>query len=358
MFIYFLIFPIIGLIYLAFHNPIIKNRKLFLICSFSFLAVIASLRANTVGSDVANYQNIFESTINGYTPDTRYPVYVTYSHIVGLVSQNPYAITIANSLVICSLIGIFIYRSGVHSLYSTFLFVGMYFYGDSLNGARQYIAVGLIANAFLFILNKKWMQYILLTVLAIGIHSTAILSLIFIPIVVVKWTRKNIFMFFVIIIVISLLYNRIISLFYIIFPQYSIYSNQQFLSTIPTQGTGMIVIYYLFLLCLFLVFLYVINSYNLQLTSVEIKIILSYSISLLLSIIFFKNVLMIRMLWYFSILGIICFPIIIDKVSALFKKDKQARVVIFSLFFVIIFFAYVIQLKKGIDEIVPYITWL
>ena len=215
-----------------------------------------------------------------------------------------------------------------------------------------------IANAFLFILNKKWMQYILLTVLAIGIHSTAILSLIFIPIVVVKWTRKNIFMFFVIIIVISLLYNRIISLFYIIFPQYSIYSNQQFLSTIPTQGTGMIVIYYLFLLCLFLVFLYVINSYNLQLTSVEIKIILSYSISLLLSIIFFKNVLMIRMLWYFSILGIICFPIIIDKVSALFKKDKQARVVIFSLFFVIIFFAYVIQLKKGIDEIVPYITWL
>lgn len=362
MIIYFLIFPIITIFYIFPIRNYINRRKFFVSLSFLFLTIVAVFRASTVGADVPTYEGLFVQLLSGEsTGHGNTPIYNLYSQLVGKVSAQPLAITIANSIVICVLMAVFIYYSDVNPFYATLLFVGMYFYADSLNGARQYIAIALVLNAFLFLLKRKWIWYISLTLIAIGVHATAIVSLIYIPIVLIRWTLKKSIIFIGSLVVLGLLYLRIIDIFVKIFPRYSFYitgDGYENVQTIGTVSQGKILYYYLFLLTVFLITVFLINKYRILITTDETKIIICYAISLFVGILFYNAILVQRVIWYFSIWGIIFFPIMEDKLSKIFSGGKRDSKFLFVLFFLIVFVVYIIRLQNNYDMIVPYRTWI
>ncbi|SUP52253.1 Uncharacterised protein [Weissella viridescens] len=59
MAIYFMLFPVIGIIYLVTNNQYFSSRRAFVFFSFAFLGTFAAMRANTVGTDTLTYETIF-----------------------------------------------------------------------------------------------------------------------------------------------------------------------------------------------------------------------------------------------------------------------------------------------------------
>lgn len=361
MLIYLLLFPVIGLFYVLFLNKQLASRGLFLGLSFGFLALVAAVRAPSVGTDVKTYQSLFLNTITGDVSilTEKSEVYSLYNQILGYISHSPQIITAANSIIICVLTALFIYRIGVHELFATYLFISMYFYANSLNTARQYVAVAIVLNALVFLLQKRYLPYFILILLAVGVHTSAIVGLTFLPISLIKWNRVWAIIFTFTMIIVGFLYNLLLTIFVSLFPVYQSYLSDTANQGVGagTTGKGAVLFYDLFLLLVFVGLFWAIRKWEIKLTDTEATLLALYSVSVVLGLIFYKVILFQRIMMFFSIIGIVAIPILCDKITAIFFQGKYARIWISIGIFAVTFAVYVIQLQKGYGGVTPYQTF-
>lgn len=249
---------------------IISGKTLYLLVTFIPIWFIMAFRGLGVGTDTLANASYFVSAAT--SPSLSYLVsdgiwnagISIISYMIGLISTDIEVYMIWSSIIISIGFAIFIYRTSNKVWLSTFLFLTLNLFFISLNTSRQFIAISIAINAFVFLYHNRhsgvgWILFLL----AAWIH-TSIFS--FIPALIGIWLVKQyqsyiklyfITIVFAILFVISLM--SIATIFSSFFPHYAIYTGGTSQDNlIENTGGGKIIVEYL--MFLFIIIIYFIKQ--------------------------------------------------------------------------------------------------
>lgn len=349
-----IIYIILIALLIFYKKPSNTKRIVFLTLAFSAMFFIMGFRTETVGTDTSLYCKIFELNFNFNLKSALLEgdftfIYSLYNKIVSLISTNRNAIIVGNSFLICFLTALFIYKNSKNVIFPTLFFITFYHFFSSMNIARQYIAVLLVANAFYFLKNRQLFKYIILCLMATLVHNTAIVSFILIPFFFIKLSKRNIITYLSIFSISLLFFDKILIIFSSIFDHYDMYLNSHYLQQIGQNKKVIITFIYIIIA---IITTGLLNSKKLSKEEkYELKLLyLINFIAIILGIFSLKIMLISRIEIYFSIFIIILIP----KVFNLLKD----RIMYYFLFTLIMFIPMFMQLKGNNGEVLPYDNWL
>jgi len=177
-----------GFIFYGINRFSINNKTLKIVyCCINYipLAIVLGIRNKTVGTDTSMYHDIFlDIARNNFTwsfLDSNL-VEIGYRVINKIISFFVLDDNIAIMLIAFITIGgfaVFFYRNSYNIWLTTFLFVGFGYYIETFNTMRQVLACMIICNAFIFLKNKKYINWIASIILATTIHFPSIIFLAF-----------------------------------------------------------------------------------------------------------------------------------------------------------------------------------
>lgn len=354
---FFYIANFIGiLIYGTFFRLTLKNKEnMFAAVVLVHLTILSGLRSYSVGTDTKLYNNIFIS--NGlsnwkdcFSSDT--PVYSVISKIIYSLFNSNYSVL----LLLCAFITNFciiyaaLYFCKKDIYFVVYCYTTLYFYYYSLNTFRQLMAVSL--STLVLVLKRKYVLGIIILSLSLGIHNTAIVSvLLLIPIIIKKWSIKKHLIVISLSIIGAISFNKIFILFMNLFSHYSIYAYD--ISNGSFQNSGNKILLSIFYLLISLIGFWLLRIAKPLNDDRNFNILLSLLIiSCIIGIIFSRSQLMNRMELYFSIYSIYYIPVLSDKIFVYFGKNSF---MLSKYFLAILLLApYLFQLSKNLGEIVPY----
>ena len=318
-----------------------------LIYSWVILSLIEGLRAFHVGTDTSAYVRMFESQAFA-----NYEIgYKWISIVIHSISTNAsvYLLILAaltNGLIIWS-----IWKMSNNPNVSLFAYISLYYYFNSFNAVRQYIAVGFVLVAFVTLREKKYIKSGIAYLLAVSFHNTAVVGLLLIPIFILNnWKEdtvsqkngilrklKNLVIPILIFIAFQFVFGYLYDLFLRLFPQYAYYERT---SSYLLQGTDAIqqkVLYSALLL------LYVVLC-----DGEEWHLILSFAVTLSFMLSYFRA--MSRFLWYFDVFTIFAIADMWD--THVFTRQSLR---IFRCVIILLLFAFLLYyLSAGVMRVTPY----
>lgn len=224
----------------------------------------------------------------------------------------------------------YIYRNSKNILLSIFLFFSLYFFFQSMNIARQFIAIVLVANGMVFIWeNRKWIA-ILLFLAALFIHSTAfVLMPLLILLFINESQKRKIFLF--LFCAFLMCYEPILQVFVSLFPKYDMYVESGMLFEIGKNRKVLLTIFYLFILCVsYIVYRKVKNINSLKENKQWELLIFCLSVTVLIGILSMNSILLTRIEYYFSFTLILFVPLVLSKFKL---NNKPILYILTCLFF-------------------------
>lgn len=206
---------------------VIKKRfdkeYVFLVLILCFLLI--GFRDISVGFDTANYvNNTFNSAkYQGTFVNNQEIVISLIARFSMLFSSDYRLFLVLYAAIIVFLYGYFITQNSNNMLISISIFLGMFFV-PSMNLMREWLAIGFGINAIYFLKNKRYFLYLVLLLLSIFSHVTAVCFLLVSFVFVVK--NKRILFIAVLLICSSifLLRNQIVDIVISFVPKYAVYS--------------------------------------------------------------------------------------------------------------------------------------
>lgn len=341
--------------------------SLYLVPFFIIFGVISAGRDSSVGVDTMLYKNLFLNHSNSNVLDnilnSKYPAYEFYSIILHNLFPYPQTIIIFNSLITLFFISVFIKYWSKDVFISSFLYVSFYFFFYSLNIGRQYLALSLLTFAVVNLMRKKMKLFWSLYIVAILIHNTAIVGIIFYVISKVHWNMKKYGIFSLITISVFLIYERIISLFIRVFPAYvGYFTGAGNKVNLMTQSEGnklyLTLFYAIFLIAGLL--LYSSERENKKIGMLNAIMI----VSTIIGLIFSKNILIGRIEQYFTIYIIVYVPQVINLVAKHLVIDsnkykyKYIYLIVSWGTMIVSLIPLLFQLLKNISGVNPYSFFL
>lgn len=229
----YIIVPLMIVIYggFLFYKGITKRKKIIFLCiSFFTLWMIMGMRNIQVGNDTRAYYTYFlkwgsyQAQIGGATQ----PIYYLYNRIIYRIIQYGQGIIICNSLLEVIGIAIFIYYFSENVFLSTYLWITLYFFCESMNIARQFLGLSFFLIAYVLLWKKNNIIFsTIFIILAIGTHSLIASLLPILLFKFIKLTKNRIYLIIVGGTVFTLFFDRIleilIKIFCTIFPYYRQY---------------------------------------------------------------------------------------------------------------------------------------
>lgn len=210
-----------------------KKRKWYVFSTFFLIILVAALRSTDIGIDLAGHYardyvviaksnwNSFSQllTLTGYDPG-----FVVLCKILGYISVDPQCFIVITSIFIYFSVATYIYKYSDDVVLETFLFFTSFMYFMYMTMIAQAIAIAVIMWDLKFLLEKKYIKYCILALLAVSIHSSAILVLLFIPLASLKVKKNYIIVYILGMIGVISIFNKVFALFVnVIFPQFSFY---------------------------------------------------------------------------------------------------------------------------------------
>lgn len=153
--------------------------------SFLTLTGISAWRYG-IGTDYwPRYVPIFQSIAQGQ--QTNYePGFVFLNRAVAAFTRDPQWLIAVAAVITIALVYRFIVRMSVSPALSVFVFVFAGFYLESFNIVRQWLAVAILLNTIEFVVRRRVVPLIVLTLLAASFHASALVWLITVPLL---WAR-------------------------------------------------------------------------------------------------------------------------------------------------------------------------
>lgn len=174
----------------------IDGKKIYMSIATVILVLFVGFRSVDVGSDTAMYKRIFDWAVDGTSFIKEY-----FSWHSGAVEPLFYIITYGCAkilnfqiyLLILAIISVvpimyIIYKYSDNAFYSLFLYISFGYFSFALSGVRQAIAIGLCMFAFDAAIENKIKKYVIILVVAVLIHKTALL---FIPVYFLANIKKG-----------------------------------------------------------------------------------------------------------------------------------------------------------------------
>lgn len=216
------------LIVMCFLNGIknVKSRKKIALWLFiMFWGSLMAFRALSVGTDTYNYAvNIFPrfatQPLVNLSDFYKMPIYAIYNKIIGVINTNPHTIIIFTSFIYTIGVTVFLYYNSDNFYMSCFYFISIAYYFFAMNTARQSLAIMLVLWAYHFMARKMYFPSVLMLILAVGIHSTAIVGILIVILPLINMTHKKSLIIIVATFVSMLMVDTIFNLFVRFFPSY------------------------------------------------------------------------------------------------------------------------------------------
>lgn len=347
---------------IKFRNKRYDGQYLYVFVTFLILCIIAGLRAKNVGTDTLTYFDIYRkvSYSNSFTQALRVstinsaPLYVIYMYVASKLGLGYQAILIINSVVIEYGFYRYIKRTSNNFGLSTLLFFTLSLYFESMNGMRQFMSIAIMLNSYLCIKKKftsikGWFLFFA----AVFIHNSAIVFLLTIvgdKLSENQYIAKNITKYSLLSsVAIIFIYGFIVSVVTQIFPGFAQYVNGENRSQFMfSQGAGRIVFLYLILLIVLLLFWYKLRNNKLLFKKLRYFEYPSLWFCVISGIIFSKNILYNRILWYFLALFISFIP------NSLYLYKKNHRIFLAVIIVSITIIYSLFHLVEDKSGIIPY----
>lgn len=335
---------------ILFYNNIQNSsqlKKIYLTIIFIPLLLLSALRAPTVGTDTQNYLNGFNAIKNTDFANifnvVRYERgYVLLNWISKNISDYEQIILIVTSSIVLFGVFYFIYRHSTNVILSVYLYLTLYLYFFSFNGIRQAIAMSIIVWGFHFIVQRKFISYLIIIILATLFHETSLLLITLYFIYDLKLDFKNIMTilgsFLFIFISVEYLIDYILgfsrSLSYIETPE------------LTMERGGLLFPLINISILLFVIYIKNISNINDKQLSFYIYIILLGVLSSILSMKVYK---LLRLNYYFLIFYIVAIPYAITFI------DNKKRKLVISYITILVSGVYCwVRLSNGWQRVTPY----
>lgn len=162
---------------------------------FIYVLIIVSIRDYSVGVDLNVYENIWnEAKELSFVQCLKYHIEPGYMLLNWLVLKLT-----SNYSVLLFVVGTILYYSFIFSFkkytsnnyLSLYLFVALGFFFQSMSMLRQYLALIILWHSFKYVINKNFVIFLLLVILATMFHYTAIIFIIVYPLNFFKFTWSN-----------------------------------------------------------------------------------------------------------------------------------------------------------------------
>ncbi|TCB46542.1 EpsG family protein [Acinetobacter terrestris] len=168
------------------------NRDAFWVPFFA-LVLFASFRNYLVGTDTGSYTSDFRNSLDSnyyiFRQDLEYGYQLLDYFLLKFTHNYFWLFFISSILVVGSYLYIFRKKSEDYLL-SVLIFVSFGFYLFYFNGLRQGIAMAIVALATPHLINKNFLKYVLIILLASYFHKTALIMLLFYFIIHLKFKME------------------------------------------------------------------------------------------------------------------------------------------------------------------------
>lgn len=163
------------------------TKKFFITLVILILALFAGLRDITVGKDTWAYIRAIQSSSSNYSGELFYKYYeggfgILIKILVWFLKDPHYVIGIiallTNALIVKTL---WHFRDNYSFSFSVFLYYTLYYF-ETYNILRQYLAMAILFYAIRFVLEKRYVIFVMFALLSASIHGAALIGLVFIPI--------------------------------------------------------------------------------------------------------------------------------------------------------------------------------
>ena len=191
-----IIYSTIMILCLVFHFIQIKEEKKHIIyfAMVCLLFLISAIRYD-VGQDYQHWLEVYSWIENGYEGGK----YVEIGYwLLNVIIQkipifNVYCLYIITSAIIIFSFG-YVIKKNVNPKYwflSLFMFIGSGIFFATLNLVRQYIAIVIVLLGLNFLMQNKYIKFILFVLFASLFHTSAFIMLIFIPFYIIFRRQKH-----------------------------------------------------------------------------------------------------------------------------------------------------------------------
>jgi len=324
-----------------------EKSRIFLIITGVQLFLISALRGSTVGTDTNSYLITYNTFVNfNFVDYARIEIgYKTLMRITSILGEKPQWIIITTSIIIIIMIYKGIEHTSSQIWLSVFLFVALYYFYNSFNGIRQYIAIAISFYGYRFILKEKFIKYIVCVLIAMLFHTTAIIMLPVYFFGKIKLNFKKSFGLFLLIMLLSFILDKLLIFTTKLLPQYTGYLNSFLFS--ETGGFMSSVVTGCFVL--FGIYIFIFEKTNRQFLIEFQIIIISFAVSLMSM---FKYIGFDRIGWYFTIYSILFIPNSLKLVS-----NHKLKATITYLVLCVVFAYNIYFLINNQQRIVPFIPF-
>lgn len=308
-----------------------KRSPFVLYFMFLLMSLLIGFRGESVGADTLTYQLLYEDLgLYGYDgyPEPIYGLLCEWGNNVG-ISFHVFQTTLTFFALCCT--GYVIRKHSPNYCFSLFLLISLYFLFYTMNVYREMIAcyISVLACYILFEGNYRWkkLKFVSLILLAAGFHTAALLLLILLLVCRIqlrKWLVVSSILF-------SLLIG-IVDISNVIAPFIGGYEGH--LESFARSGSRLLMGFFLSLYWI-LAFFYLYKKSNKDFReSIYIKMLFC---GIVLSNLFIRNDMGIRLMLFFSIPLIIGLPKFV-KESRNFRLNQAIVVVYSSLYFLVFIF--------------------
>lgn len=173
-----------------------KREKVFLIIAMTVLFVLVAIRDESMGNDTIKYLDLYTKCaeekwnvdiFGGYYDSG----YLIFNILLSYISPSRRFFMIVMSLIFNLSVYRFIKNNSKNYLLSVLIYIGLLFFYSSMTMMRQFMAMSIMLESIKFAKEKRIVPFILLALLALTIHSTAILAFFIYPIYNTKYKSNR-----------------------------------------------------------------------------------------------------------------------------------------------------------------------
>lgn len=321
-------------------------RKLTYYFSFFILVIVNIFRHKSIGSDTGTYLNMYK-LINYKVKNDLYieDGYFYYNKILNYLSTNEIFLLIVSGIIIFYAFYKFIKFNSVNIFMSLYFFIGLRYYGSTMNLLRQMIAISIILIIFNKIEKYEKKRLIGLNLLAMLFHKSAIVFLIIIFLKKVRYSRKYYIKLNILSVIIFLFSNKLLILITKInyFSRYKNYFGGESFTSWNFGNITQVIIS--FIITFFYYKFFIKNRKKITIKNSVYGWICSFGLLFSVSSIF--GSLLARLALYFTIFNIVIIPMLL-------KKYNNKVVSMCVILFVFLYHYFTMKLRPEWNFIYPY----
>lgn len=326
-----------------------KRNKMTFSLFFFGLFILLVLRDTTVGKDLYTYKNIFElcaDTLFENLSDMQWEFgYTVYNKIVSMLSKNYRFFLTVTAIIILIPIYRLYSKEKNHSFLTIVLFINMPCFLMIFSGLRQAISISIGILAYMAVEKKKYIMSMLLILLAISFHISAMVLILIYPAFVWRIKTKHLLYIIPIMVVIYLLRIPLLSFVIGFLPSQYI----EFYGEVQQTGAvGMMILFLIFFAFSFVI---------LDEASMSKRDYFMRNVLLLATVFqFFVPVhgLIQRASYYFLVFVPIAISSVVQAPKKRLKNISDLSVVVMSIFFLLYFFYNASFSKDNLLDVFPY----